>query len=186
MTTVRDINNYDRVTSILYPFSGLSRIDPLVLKNAANRGTIIHNMCDCIISDLPMDEIAPDHQGYIDSFKLWSEGKTFLPKPERFFDDELMITGECDGLYEEDGEITLFDLKTPLREGSTWGMQGSAYAYLAKLNGLKIDKVEFIRLKKDGGYPSIYGYPDLMKDFLMCLEVYQRYFKNNNPDLRDF
>ena len=178
--------DYDRITDVLYSFSGLSNIDPAILQKAAERGTIVHNACDTIILDLPMDDIPDEYKGYIDSFKMWSDGKTFISKPARFYDSDLMITGECDGIYEKDGEITLFDLKTPVREGSTWGMQGSAYAYLARKLGTKISKVEFIRLKKNGSYPTIYVYPDLMSDFLICLEVYRRYFKNSKNEITDF
>jgi len=178
--------NYDRVTSVLYPFSGLHMVDIEIVRRAATRGSIVHQACDCLMTDLPMDEIEPSYMGYINSFKLWQHDRTFLQKPKRWYDDELMITGECDGLYEKDGEVTLFDLKTPLREGSTWGMQGAAYAYLAKQNGDKVDKVEFIRLKKDGSYPSVYIYPLMLDDFLTCLAVYRKYFKNAPTENFDY
>lgn len=181
-----DINGYDRVTNILFAFSGLTVVDPHVLQRAADRGTFVHDTCDLIINDLPTDDIPEDFQGYIDSFKLWAEGKTFLPKPDRFFCDDLMITGECDGIYEQDGIVTLFDLKTPLREGKTWGMQGSAYAYLAKHYGHKIDKVEFVKLDKGGKAPKAYIYPDTMQDFLICLAVFRKYFKNQTTEINDF
>ena len=177
---------YDRVTTVLYPFSGLHKLDVEIVRRAAHRGSIVHQACDCIISDLPLDEIDESYKGYLKSFMLWHENRNFLHKPERWYDDELMITGECDGLYEKDGEITLFDLKTPLREGSTWGMQGAAYAYLAKQSGTKVDKVEFIRLKKDGSYPSIYIYPLMLDDFLTCLTVYRKYFKNTPSENFDY
>jgi len=178
MKIPNEIEGMDRVTSVLYPFSGMHTIDPEIVRKAAHRGSIVHQVCDCIISDLPMDDYDPSYEGYINSFKLWKDGKTFLKKPGRFFDDELMITGECDGLYEENGEITLFDLKTPTREGSTWGMQGAAYAHLAKKVGYKIARLEFVRLRKDGKVAVVYHYPLMMQDFLICLQVYRKYFKN--------
>lgn len=183
----QDINNYDRVTSVLFPFSGLCKIDPAVLKNAANRGTEVHLHCDCIIKDVPLDEVNPDYQGYIDSFKLWADGKKFLPNPDRFFCEELMITGECDGLYEESGHIILFDIKTPLRESSTWAMQAAAYAYLAEQHGFSISRLEFVKLNKNGTKPIVYVYGDQLTDFLMCLQVYRKYFKKDvQNDLTDF
>lgn len=186
MTIHYEGKEYDRVTDILFCYSCLGDIDKSVLKRAADRGTLIHNAADCIIADIPMDDIPDEYTGYINSFKLWMDGKTFLSKPARFYDDELMITGECDGLYQQNDIITLFDLKTPVREGSTWGMQGAAYAYLAKKLGYQIDRVEFIKLSKEGRYPAVYQYPDVIASFLTCLEMYRKYFKNKITDLEDF
>jgi len=172
------MKDYDRVTDVIYPFSGLTKVDPLVLKMAADRGTIIHNACNCIIMDIPVDVIDNRYTGYLDSFNIWKEGKTFLPHPGRWYDDELMITGECDGIYQMDGESILFDLKTPAKESSTWKLQGSAYNYLAHKNGIKVDHWEFVRLKKDGKKPTVYGYGDCFDEFRMLLNVYRKYFKN--------
>lgn len=182
----RDMEKYDRVTNVLFPFSGLTKIDPSILRNAANRGDIVHKAAQCIITDLPCDDIPDDYKNYIHSFNQWAEGKTFLAHPGRWFDDDLMITGECDGIYEMDGELVLFDLKTPAKQGSTWHLQGSAYRHLAHKNNLKIDHVEFIRLKKNGDKPTVYGYGDSFDEFAMILTVYRKYFKNNMNELQDF
>ncbi len=181
-----DMPKFDRVTDILAQFSGLNKIDAEILKNAAKRGSLVHDAADCIIAGLPFDDEAEEHIGYLESFKMWMEDKNFLDKPGRFFDEELLITGECDGIYEKDGQITLFDLKTPIREGSTWKLQGSAYAYLAKKRGYKIDKVEFVKLDKKGANPRIYEYEDHFDEFLILLKVYRTYFKNIKTDLTDF
>jgi len=186
MSEQLDMHNFDRVTDVLYAFGGLSKIDPTILANAARRGTLVHNACDCIIADLPCDEEVEPFIEYVNSFVLWSVGKNFLDKPGRFFDEKLLITGECDGIYEKDGEITLFDLKTPIREGSTWRLQGSAYAYLAKQRGYKIDKVEFVKLDKKGAHPRVYEYDDHFEEFLRLLDVYRTYFKNIKTDFTDF
>lgn len=186
MSDQLDMHSFDRVTNVLAPFGGLSRIDPFVLSNACKRGSLVHDAADCIIAGLPFDDEAEQYVEYINSFKLWMEDKNFLDKPGRFFDEKLLITGECDGIYEKDGQITLFDLKTPHSEGSTWKLQGSAYSYLAKQRGYKIDKVEFVKLDKKGSYPRIYEYDDHFDEFLRLLDVYRTYFKNIKTDLTDF
>jgi len=183
MVDISKLKAFDRVTQVLSPFSGMNKIDPMILQNAANRGTKVHMICDCLILNLPSDIIEEDHKGYIESFKQWKEGKKFLIKPERFYDDELQITGEIDGIYEKDGEITLFDFKTSAAEGKTWNLQGSAYSYLARKGGFKISNLEFVKLCKKGKSPKIYQYEDDLKTFLMCLEIYRKFFKNAKDEL---
>ena len=185
-TTTRNMDLYDRVTSVIFPFSGLTKVDPEILRKAAARGTAVHDYCNCLIAELPCDTIDDTYMGYIDSFNLWAEGKKFLLHPGRWFDDELMITGECDGIYEMDGEFILFDLKTPAKQGSTWNLQGAAYRHLAHKNNLKIDHVEFVRLQRNGKKPTVYGYGDSFDEFMMLLTVYRKYFKNNMTELHDF
>lgn len=177
------INEFDRVTSVLYPFSGLTKVDPAVLSNAAARGAIVHQACQCLILDIPMDNIPDEYMGYINSFKLWFAGKEFLPHPGRWYDHDKMITGECDGLYKEEGQVCLFDLKTPARQGSTWHLQGSAYSYLAQRHEYREPKILFIRLDKKGGYPTTYEYKYAIEEFFLLLDVYRKYFKNKMSEV---
>jgi hypothetical protein len=186
MNEQSDMLNFDRVTTVLAPFSGLNMINSDILANAAKRGSLVHDAADCIIAGLPFDDEAEPFIGYINSFKSWMADKNFLDKPSRFFDEEFHLSGECDGIYEKDGEIVLFDLKTPIREGSTWALQGSAYAYLAKNRGYKIDKVEFVKLDKEGANPRIYHYEDSFHEFLSLLKIYRKYFKYHKTILTDF
>jgi hypothetical protein len=173
-------NFYDRVTSVLSPFSGLSMVPQEILNKAAERGTEVHRICGAIMLGLPPSETV--HQGYIDSFKKWSD-KDFITQPDRFFCDLHQITGECDGIYEEDGELVLFDLKTPLKESKTWPLQGSAYAYLARANGHDISRIEFIKLSRNGDAPVVYKYEENFKLFVSCLEVYREFFKGKGKDI---
>jgi hypothetical protein len=173
---LKDISAYTRVTDVLYPFSGLDQIDPDILKRAADRGTFIHKVCESIIQCMPYPEVPSSWVGYIDSFKIWYEGKNFLNNPGRFFCDDLMLTGECDGIYiNNDKERVLFDLKTPLKESKTWALQGSAYHYLANKNSCQVDKIEFVKLSKDGKAPKIYQYEPNFELYRKCLDVF-RYF----------
>ena len=48
----QDSNDYTRVTEILSPFSGLDRVPKAILKNAADRGTRVHKVCEGIVQGL--------------------------------------------------------------------------------------------------------------------------------------
>lgn len=180
--------NFDRVTDVLFAFSGLTKVDASILQKAANRGTLIHDACDCIMEDIPHDDIPIEYQGYIHSFNSWmeKEDRRFLPKPNRFYCEELKLTGECDGLYEIGGKITLFDLKTPAKEGSTWCLQGTAYYEMAMKLGIHIDCIEFVKLEKNGNIAKSYFYKPNWEEFEKLLYVYRMYFKGQMQNLTDF
>lgn len=174
-------SEYDRITSVLYPFSGLSKINPEILKNAANRGTIVHKCCDAIMDGMGIDE-NHEHIGYINSFNQWAEGKEFLDKPGRLFCDKYKISGEIDGLYKNESGVTLFDIKTPVRESNTWSLQGSAYNYLLENSGIEINKIEFIKLDKTGKKPKSFFYEYDFGMFLKCLDIFRRFFKGKKEE----
>jgi len=163
---------YTRITSILAPFSGLSRISPAVLENAANRGTRVHVAIDSIINGIGFD-LDEEIAGYVESFEKWRGDKVFIPNPKRFYNDEHMITGEADAIY----ATTLVDFKTSAKEGSCWVHQGSAYCKMAHDAGYKIDKIEFVQLRKDGKVAKSYFYEYNFEEFLRLKNVYDKYFK---------
>lgn len=174
--------NYIRVTEVLSPFSGLSNIPTHILENASKRGELVHKICTALISDLGVLDMDNNLAGYINSFEKWSIDKKFLPIPDRFYCDKYMITGEIDGLYEEDDGIVLFDIKTPVKESKTWPIQGSAYAYLARVSNINIKRVEFIKLSKEGKDPTIYTYKENFELFLHCLETYKYFYKDRKEE----
>ena len=176
---------YSRVTDVLYPFSGLTQISSDILRKAGDRGTAVHEICDAIINGLGVNKMA-EFQGYIDSFMSFFQGKSFLEKPNRFYCDQYMITGECDGLYKSEKGITLFDLKTSGKEGKTWRLQGSAYAYLAKQKGITVNEIVFVKLDKSGKEPKIFSYEYDFDMFLKCLEMYNHFFKDVKLDYLDY
>jgi hypothetical protein len=177
-------DDYVRVTSVLKPFSGLHKVPADILKKAAERGNLVHRVCDALINGLGLlDEVEESIYGYISSFEQWYKEKIFIPKPDRFYCDKYMITGEIDGIY-QDGGLVLFDIKTPLKESKTWPLQCSAYAYLARLKGFNIKRIEVIKLSKYGKEPTIYHYEENLDMFLKCLEMYKHFF--NKDDEEDF
>jgi ATP-dependent exoDNAse (exonuclease V) beta subunit len=179
---MKDIQQYTRVSEILSPFSGLKNIPPEILQNAANRGTKVHEICDSLINDIGVLNLDENVAGYIQSFEQWLPGKKFLDKPERFFCDELMITGEIDGIYHSADGLVLVDFKTPAKKSSTWNLQLSAYAYLCGKAGYKIDFLEVVRLDKTGKAPEVIRYDDQLALFLKCIDVYRYFYKDNAQD----
>jgi len=178
---MKDINDYTRVTEVLFPLSGLKSIDATILKNAAERGRKVHVICDAIIENLGTGPIEEYIQPYIDSFNEWIP-KDFIEKPKRFFCDEYKITGECDAIYKDSDGLVLVDFKTPVNESKTWKLQGSAYSYLAKKVGYNIKRIEFIKLSKTGAKPKVYVYEEDFGMFLKCLEVFKYFFKNSKDE----
>lgn len=173
---MKDISKYTRVTEVLSHFSGFQSVDPIVLQNAAQRGTLVHQICDAIIEGMGVPPVSSEITPYIDSFLKYGE-KPYIQKPERFFCDELMITGECDAIYKENGCLVLVDFKTSRAESKTWKLQGSAYAYLAKKAGYDVQRIEFVKLDRTGKEPKVFVYEDQFADFLAALRMYRLFFE---------
>lgn len=201
----RNIDDYTRVTAVLSPFSGLNLIDPEVLSNAANRGTCVHNLCDLLIclGFLEEEEIDSHIKKYarndehfekekklivkmLTSFDKWRIGKRFENKPERFFDDDLMITGECDMIYKNShGYRVLVDLKTPVSVSKTWPLQGSAYSYMSKKSGLKIDFIVFVQLSRSNAEAKEHFYEENFPLFKSALDMYRYFYKDWKQPLNE-
>jgi len=178
---------YTRVTEVLAPFSGMSKIDPIVLANASARGTWVHDNIECMQEGLPIEKNHPEWVPYLDSYEAWAKNKCFISKPTRFYDDELMITGECDAIWKDGDDLVLVDFKTSANEGKTWKYQGAAYEYLARKNGYNIKRVEFIKVSKEGKPAKTYGYSgdSTFKKFVGLLDVYREFFQSNKSDMGD-
>ena len=121
-----------------------------------------------------MDE---EVEGYINSFKQWwHEDRKVLAVEQRFYCDDLMITGAMDMILESNGSAVILDLKTSAKPSKTWLLQGSAYAYMARKNGYDVREIHFLHLDKQGKEPKLYAYDDQFELFKKCLDVF-RYFK---------
>ncbi len=176
---------YTRVTSVVGAFSGFHKIPKNVLESAQDRGIQVHAICDGIIKDLATEADADEVlKGYVKSFMYWL--KDYQPDvltPDRFYDDELRLTGMCDCLIaKDDGTYTLIDFKTSAREGKGWALQGSAYKHMALIAGYNVTKIQFVKLCKIGNVPLVYTYEDNWDTFKKCLDVY-RYFENSEPEI---
>jgi hypothetical protein len=169
--------NYLRVTNILSPFSGLHKINPDVLANAGRRGTNVHRICEGIISGLGELGVDEETWGYVESFKKWwSQDIDILSLEERFWDDDLMITGQVDLIINTPEGAAIVDFKTSSVPSKTWPAQGSAYALLAKKAGHNITRIFFLHLNKHGKPPKIYEYPVDDSFFLSILRTFKHFY----------
>ena len=169
--------NYTRVTEMLYPFSGLQNIDPEIVANAGERGTKVHNICEGIVAGLGEIGVDDETWGYVESFKKWWEkGVDVVVMEKRFWDDETEITGQVDFIVNTPQGLAIVDIKTSSRPSKTWKAQGCAYAYLAKREGYKIEKIYFLHLNKHGKEPKIYEYSVDDLFFLSILRTFTHFF----------
>lgn len=169
--------NYLRVTSVLYPFSGLQKIDPNVVAYAADRGTRVHKICEAVVKGLGDVDNDLETWGYVESFRRWwGEGKPLVEMERRFWCDDYEITGQVDMIIDTPEGLALVDLKTSSRPSKTWAMQGSGYYYLAKRAGLDIKKILFVHLNKHGKEPDVIEYDPDVDFFLAILRVYKHFF----------
>lgn len=177
MTEKKTRENYQRVTNVLYPFSGLEKIDSQIVAHAAERGTKVHKICEGIIQGFGELGVDDETRPYIESFKKWWEkGHKVVVMEQRFWDDEIEITGQVDLILDTPDGLAIVDLKTSSRPSKTWQAQGSAYAYLAKKANHDIKKIFFLHLSKEGREPRIYEYPVDDSFFLSILRVWNHFF----------
>ena len=169
--------NYVRVTTILYPFSGLEKIDADIVAHAAERGTKVHKICEGIIEGLGELGVEDETRGYVESFKKWWEkGHEVVEMEKRFWCDELHLTGQVDLIIKTPEGLAVLDIKTSSKPSLTWPAQGAAYAYLAKNAGYDIKKIFFLHLNKVGREAKIYEYPVDDSFFLAIYKVWQHFY----------
>lgn len=174
---------YIRVTTVLYPFSGLDKLDIDVVAKAAERGTKVHKICEAIIEGL--GEIGVDEQTkpYVESFKQWwDKGHEIVYMEKRFWCDELKISGQVDLIIKTPEGLAIVDLKTSSSPSKTWPAQGAAYAYLARKSGLEIKKIYFLHLLKTGKEAKIYEYPIDDGFFFEIYRVWQHFFQKKQEE----
>ncbi len=169
--------NYLRITNILYPFSGLQNIDVDVLENAARRGTKVHKICEGIASGIGEIGVDDEVWGYIESFKKWwNLGHEVVLIEERFWNDELEITGQVDFIIKTENGLAVVDIKTSSKLSKTWQIQGCAYAFLAKCQNYDIQNIFFLHLNKHGKEPKIYEYSVDDSFFLSVFKTYKHFY----------
>jgi hypothetical protein len=177
MTQNNSMDDFYRVTEILYPFSGLEHINQDIVSHAAERGTKVHIICESIISGLGEFNVDEETWGYVESFKKWwAQDPEVISMEERFWDEEKGITGQVDLIIKMEEGLAIVDLKTSSRPSKTWPAQGSAYAYLAKKSGYEIKKIFFLHLNKHGKAPKLYEYPVNDNFFLEILNVFNHFY----------
>lgn len=172
---------YARVSAIMSPFTGYQNIDPTILQKAADRGTRTHQSIHALLKGLGLWEEDETIKGFIESFeKFWNKSYGNIVQLEnRYYCHQLKITGQVDLIAEipNHGQC-LIDWKTSSKVNKTWLGQGSAYAYLARQNGFKIESIAFVKLDRTGKFPELHFIEEDFGLFLKCYEVYNHFFKD--------
>lgn len=167
-----------RVTEILSRWSGLDRIPTDIVENAAARGTRVHNACEAIMKGLGEWGIDNEIRPYVESFKQWyTPDMKILAIEQRFYCNDLHITGQVDMIVNTDHGACIVDLKTSSSPSKTWPLQGSAYKYLARKHGYDIQGIQFLHLNRYGKRPKVYEYEDQWDTFKKCLDIHNYFYR---------
>lgn len=127
-------DGYVRVSTILARFKDYSHIDQEVLQNKALIGTNVHQaIVDNYDGEFKLFK-TQRAQAYYESYEMWQKENTkTIKQVPRLYCGELMLTGECDGLY---GDNHIIDWKCSSQaDAEIWNMQAHFYWYLLKQNG---------------------------------------------------
>lgn len=142
------------VTEICEPisFARLDALQKVVLERAKQRGSRCHELAEeyLLVGDLDVESIEPKYLPYIQQFALWV--KTYRPKviytEKCLFGDE--FAGRIDLICEIDGKVTIVDYKfTSSADKRSLSVQLEGYSRLAEINGIHIDEVAMLHVKKD-------------------------------------
>lgn len=168
---------YTRVSEVVgwYKTIQLSKIDPETLKKKTELGSEVHEAIEGYYSGVfaPLPEKG---KGYFESFKLWNDSTNpnIICQEQRYYNDNLMLTGAVDMILQEGDRRIIIDFKTSAsidRDG--WSIQGSCYHHL---DGGEADIVRFVKLDKDGKKPTFFDFvpnADTWDLALQCLMVYR-------------
>lgn len=170
-----------RVTEVLEKYSGLGDISPEVLQAAADRGTRVHSYCELYAKGMLFQEVDEDCKLYVQSFIEWFDYtvEEVISVEERFFCDELQITGQVDliAVVKGDDKPSVIDFKTPQVASKTWVLQLAAYFWLAREYG--IERAFALQLPKKGGAAKIVEDQDQAKHFYIykgLLEAHKYFY----------
>lgn len=98
-------------------------------------------------------------EGYFRSYQQYHNQRSprYNLMEQRFYDDNLMITGQIDALLVTDSLPMLIDYKCSYNvDEEIWGMQAHYYKHLLEVNGIEIaDTCIFMQLKKDAKKPKL-------------------------------
>ncbi len=199
-------SGYTRISEILARLKDLTKINKLVLHEKANIGTEVHSNihselvgCPTMFDEFPIrhhmtGQILFDKQGNerwekrgVGYFRSWTEWQNkvnpqYLIMEDRYYDDELMITGQVDAVAVIDGQVSLLDYKCSYSPDLiVWPMQAHFYWYLLHKNGIEIsNKFVFLQLKKDGSYPTVHEFIFDKNILSRCIEETIKHFEEKS------
>lgn len=174
---------YTRVSSILGQWNHLAHINKDVLANKCRIGSNVHAKIAAEMDGIFL-QLESDEEGYFQSWEKWWIEEDLDPflrfTEERFYCDELMITGCVDAIFVDPEGGCIVDYKTSASVNKKmWALQAAFYHYLArKIHPHIKNEVWFVQLKKDGKPGKTYKFEithDLWVSCLSALTTY-RYF----------
>ena len=178
---MNDIAHYDRVSEIVSCFSGIDRIPPQVLKDAAHRGEMVHRMIEGFFKGIGAPDSCDPFRPYYDSFKALYDKKPFIPAwmEQRFFSRSMMITGKPD-IMTDDGR--LIDYKTGASIQKSWPVQLAGYRKLLNENDVYPKSYHILWMNGKSSAKFIeYNIDEYDTIFDSCLKLY-RYFNKKKQD----
>lgn len=142
------------VTEIANPISAerLNALQMALVERARQRGSRCHELAEeyLLLGELDTEEIEAEYFPYIQQFVLWV--KTYRPKvlftERRLFGKD--FCGTLDLLCEIDGKVIIVDYKfTSSADKRSLSVQLEGYFRLAEINGIHVDEVAMLHIKKD-------------------------------------
>ena len=179
---------YARVSDVLSPLKDFSHIDPIILKKKTELGTSVHEaIADDIEGEFPI--LSEKGLGYFLSYQRWVKHLcvNFVASETRYFDEDLMISGQIDALalmgWVQDLPV-LVDFKcTAQVSKEVWPMQAHLYAHLLEKNGVKVrPRYVFVKLDKEGAFPMTYSYNFDPNIRARCLEAVKNFWSLSQSD----
>mgnify|MGYP005827197697 CR=1 FL=1 len=178
---------YVRVSTVLSPYTNFDGAPADVVANAADRGTLVHKLCELYALDLFIPNIRDDCKGYFESFKKWfdSRVKEVIFTEQRLNSPTYKLSGQIDFVLKINGseKLCLVDIKTPAVASKKWQLQTAAYQILFKdCLGEDIPRRFCLMLKKDGSNAVAVEYTDTKNDqeFFLNALILHRFFERRN------
>lgn len=175
---------YVRVTDVLKTYISFDKIDPAVLKKAADRGTRVHKYCELYTQNLLIEKVDEDCKPYVESFIQWFDAmvEELWVSEIRLSCPKYLITGKLDMVVtiKGDQQPTIVDLKTPQQASISWQLQTAAYRYLMRVSqNIEIPRRLCLVLDRLGNQPKLIEYTNHEADermFLNAVELFH-FFK---------
>tara|TARA_R110000868_G_scaffold396050_1_gene668085 strand:- start:1003 stop:1596 length:594 start_codon:yes stop_codon:yes gene_type:complete len=177
--------DYIRVTELLKPWQDWGNIPKDVLEAKAEIGTNVHDAIAMHAMGLPIPILTERESRYFDSYLKWEEyeNPTYICTEQRYYDEDLMLTGQVDAIVSFPGrpEGRILDFKTsskalPLH----WPIQLGWYYMLCLKNNVHISETAMMLQLKDNGSPAkSYVYPLTHGILGVCKSLYESYIYFN-------
>lgn len=185
-----DLSKWIRVSSVLsllpsmtstglweYP---MQKIDAGVLQRKSDLGTSVHKAIAAHINN-EFCVVTDKEEGYLNSYLKWEKSVNLACNEveKRFFYEPMNLTGCVDmiGRVNPQGAYQVIDFKCTVNpDHKKWPLQGAFYEFLARANGLILEKkCMFVQLDPDGSHPKIHEYEITPKLTTTAISLYNAY-----------